>query len=84
VRRLLADACFADVTVDAEVHISADPSLARTLTLLDQAESDLAGSGQIAVRRLDEWRARVDSDAAKGRFTASLTLFVARGRVPTP
>jgi SAM-dependent methyltransferase len=83
-RRLLADAGLGDLVLDAEVHISADPALVRPLALLDEAVSDLARTGELDPRDLEAWQASLDAEAARGHFTASFTLFVARGRVPTP
>lgn len=83
-RHLLADAGLRDVVMDAEVHLSDDPALARPLALLDQAVSDLAEAGALQADVLEEWQASLDDKAAQGHFTASITLFVARGRVPRP
>ena len=83
-RRLLVEAGFVDVEVDAEVHVSADLALVRELALLDQAVSDLEDSGEIDGDLLRQWQKALAADAAAGRFNAALTLFVARGHVPRP
>jgi len=83
-RRLLIDAGLIDVTVDAEVHVTADPALARPLALLDQAVEDLGASGEVGTNELERWQEALEADASAGRFTASIMLFVARGYAPTP
>jgi hypothetical protein len=83
-RRLLVDAGFVDVEVDAEVHVSGDVALVRDLALVDQAVADLEQSGELDRRVLQEWTDVLEADARAGRFTGALTIFVARGQVPTP
>ena len=83
-RRLLVGAGFVNVDVDAEVHVSDDLSLVRHLALVDQAVADLEQSGELEGDVLQEWANALEADARAGRFTGALTLFVARGRVPTP
>jgi SAM-dependent methyltransferase len=83
-RRLLVDAGFVDVEVDAEVHVSADVALVRDLALVDQAVADLEQSGELEELVLREWTDALEADARAGRFTGALTIFVARGQVPTP
>lgn len=83
-RRLLVEAGFIEVKVDAEVHVSSDLALVRELALLDQAVSDLERSGEVDGGVLRQWQDAVAEDAAAGRFNASFTVFVARGHVPRP
>lgn len=83
-RRLLVEAGFIDVEVDAEVHLSSDLALVRELALLDQAVNDLERSGEVDRELLQQWQDAIAADADAGRFNASLTLFVARGHVPRP
>ena len=81
-RPLLADAGLTDVVVDAEVHETADLGVARFLALIDDGLAALRARGEAPTAALDAWEAELAADAATGRFSASLVLFVAAGTAP--
>jgi SAM-dependent methyltransferase len=81
-RPLLADAGVTDVVVDAEVHETADLGVARFLALIDDGLAALRERGDLPAAALDHWEAELAADAAAGRFSASLVLFVAAGTTP--
>ena len=81
-RPLLVDAGVTDVVVEAEVHETADLGVARFLALLDDGLAGLRAQGDVPAAALDAWEAELAADAAAGRFSASLVLFVAAGTTP--
>lgn len=80
-RRLLVDAGATEVVVDAEVHETSDLEIARFFALLDEAVAAVRAAGLVPADDLAAWLDELSADAASGRFSASLVLFVARGRV---
>lgn len=80
-RRLLVDAGATDIVVDAEVHETDDLAVARFLALIDDALAVVRAEELIPESRLTAWEQQLAADAATGRFSASLVLFVARGTV---
>lgn len=80
--RLLVGAGLSEVAVQPEPHLTTDPAVARPLALIDDAAGALREQGAVSGAVLDNWLAALESDGIAGRFTATLTLFVARGTVP--
>jgi SAM-dependent methyltransferase len=83
-RRIALDAGLVDPVVTAEPHLTTDLAVARHLALLDDAVAALRASGEVDDAALDRWLGNLERDAAEGRFTGSLTLFVLRAAVPGP
>ena len=81
-RGLLIDAGLVDVGVGARTLVITDRQRAETLFDLGRAAASAVEAGLISSRRATAWSRGAAESAARGRFLAALTAFMAWGRVP--
>jgi SAM-dependent methyltransferase len=81
-RGMLVEAGLTEVGVAARTLVVTDRGAGETLLDLGGAAARAGERGLIAPERAEAWTAALEEAAARGRFLAALTAFMAWGRVP--